>query len=530
MIEYLHIRNLALIEDVSLELAPGMNALTGETGAGKSFILKALSFLLGDRLKADMVRRGAERALVEGQFQSENDECIVIRRELHAGSGRSRIFVNDTLHTQDSLRELRPRLITYASQHAQQQLMQPAFQAKLIDNHFSDPELLSERDRLLEKLKDVAARQQELLARQRNLLDKRDLLEMQRQEIEKVAPEEGEEERLEAIRQKAKDRRQILKSYDATQKLLYSHDPVGIYESLDELERQLGILTEIDESFGAFTSACLDFRANIDALASRLQDPPDDGEDLDINGIEERLYALAQLKRKLHRSLPEICSLQKELEESLSFLDSCALDLRQLEKEEAQLMEKLKALVERICPIRRKTAQDFCTQLEAQLRDLAFSEHVRVIPEFITQPLWKEIVDERVRFLWAPNPGQDPKPLDHIASGGELSRFLLALTSLEMRDDASTFIFDEVDAGVGGFTLGKLAEKLKELSKTHQIILITHWPQLAACAERHFQIQKTVTGTETSTSCRQLDTEDRRKELSRMAGGEHFGASFLGEL
>ncbi|MBQ7607281.1 MAG: AAA family ATPase [Desulfovibrionaceae bacterium] len=527
MIEYLHIRNLALIEDVSLELSPGMNALTGETGAGKSFILKALSFLLGDRLKADMVRPGAERALVEGQFQTEDNETIVIRRELLAGSGRSRIFVNDTLHAQDSLRELRPKLITYTSQHAQQQLMQPAFQSRLIDRHFAQPELLTKRDSLLEKLRIVAQKQEELLERQRTLLEKRDLLEMQRQEIDKVAPEEGEEERLEEIRQKAKDRQQIIKSYDAAQKLLYSRDPAGLYETLSALEKQLGILTEIDDSFAVFTNACLDFRANIDALAGRLQDPPDDGENFDINDIEERLFALAQLKRKLHRTLPEICSLKNELEDSLSFLDSCALDLRHLEKEESALMGKLKDLVERICPLRRETAEHFCAQLEAQLRDLAFSEHVRVIPEYIAQPLWKDVQDERVRFLWAPNPGQNPKPLDHIASGGELSRFLLALTSIETRNDASTFIFDEVDAGVGGFTLGKLAEKLAELAKTHQILLITHWPQLAACAERHFQIQKTVTGNTTSTSCRLLDSASRKEELARMAGGGEFGAAFL---
>ncbi|MBQ7586304.1 MAG: AAA family ATPase, partial [Desulfovibrionaceae bacterium] len=165
MLEYLHISNLALIEDASLEFTDGMNVLTGETGAGKSFILKALSFLLGDKLKSDIVRKGAERARVEALFQTEEGE-LILRRELIAESGRSRVFVNDTLHSQEILKELRPKLITYTSQHAQQQLLQPAFQSQLVEKFFPNPELLQERDLILNKLKEVEQKMQALLAKQ----------------------------------------------------------------------------------------------------------------------------------------------------------------------------------------------------------------------------------------------------------------------------------------------------------------------------------------------------------------------------
>ncbi|MCR5813077.1 MAG: AAA family ATPase [Desulfovibrio sp.] len=526
MLEYLHIRNLALIEDVSLELCPGMNVLSGETGAGKSFILKALSFLLGDRLKADMVRPGAERAIVEGLFQAETGD-LLLRRELIVESGRSRIFVNDTLHTQEILKELRPKLITYTSQHAQQKLLSPAFQSQLIERHFPQPALLAERDELVSQLKANAESQKTLLDRQKDLLEKRDLLDMQLSEIRKVAPEAGEEERLEELRQKARLSGEIKKRYEAALSLIYGDEGPGLQDGLSKLEKELGVLSEMDESFAAGLNACMDFQAELTALARRLQNPPEAEQVRDLDTIEARLYELAQLKRKLHRSMAEIMQLQTELEESLSFLDSVALDLGQLRHEEEELMGKLSQVLQKIQPLRHTTAEAFLQRLERELKDLAFSEHVRVLPEYLPFPLYKDIADERIRLLWAPNPGQRPKALDDIASGGELSRFLLALTSLETNQDASTFIFDEVDSGVGGLTLNKLAEKLRELSERHQIILITHWPQLAAQAKRHFQIQKLVTKDSTRTLCVQLSEDDRRQELARMAGGGDLGQVFL---
>ncbi|MBQ7738852.1 MAG: AAA family ATPase [Desulfovibrionaceae bacterium] len=529
MLEFLHIRNLALIEDASLDFTTGMNVLTGETGAGKSFILKALSFLLGDKLKADIVRRDAERAIVEALFQTSDGE-LILRRELIAATGRSRIFINDTLHSQEILKELRPKLITYTSQHAQQQLLQPAFQSKLVEKYFPDPTLLTKRDEIIDELKGVDQKIQDLLERQKNLLDKRELLEMQQAEIEKVAPEEGEEERLEEIRSQARNQEVIIKTYDAALKLLYSREPAGIFESLDDLERHLTTISELDESFADFVNGLADFRALLDALASRLQDPPELEDGQDLNRIEERLYALAQLKRKLHKTIPQICALKQEIEDNLSFLDSCALDLKNLHKEEEVLKEKLAQVIAQIIPLRHEAAENFTHKLEEQLKDLAFSDRVRVIPEYLPLPVWKEIKDERIRFLWAPNPGQTPQPLDHIASGGELSRFLLALTSLEIKEGSTTYIFDEVDAGVGGLTLGKLAEKLADLAKKHQIILITHWPQLASQAKRHFQIQKIVTEDSTSTICHALNEEERKAELARMAGGGELGAVFLKSL
>ena len=166
--------------------------------------------------------------------------------------------------------------------------------------------------------------------------------------------------------------------------------------------------------------------------------------------MEERLFALAQLKRKLHRTLPEILALREEIAENLSFLDVCALDITRLGKEAASLAAELAAVIARLAPERRKAAASIAAGLETELRQLGFSEQVRVIPDFAEQEIWPGVMDERGRILWAPNPGQPPQPLDKIASGGELSRFLLALASVQQEDEGATFIFDEVDAGVGG--------------------------------------------------------------------------------
>lgn len=529
MLEYLRIRNLALIEDMELDFSPGMNVLTGETGAGKSFILKALGFLLGDRLSAEMVRPGAQRAQVEALFTLD-DQDLVLRRELLAESGRSRLYINDVLSSQESLRDLRARLVTHTSQHGQQQLLQPAFQAKLMESAFPRPELLEERDALLRQLQEVSARRNVLSAKQASLADRRDLLEMQQQEIDKVSPEEGEEEHLEELRAQVRSQEHLRENYENALTLLHGEDGPGLLDMLGRFERLIHTMSRDDAVLAPEAEAVAALRQQLVHLGNHLRRPPLPDEEMDMDKVEERLFALAQLKRKLRRSLPEILALRGEIEENLSFLDVCALDLSRLAKEEAALAEKLAAVVERIRPVRREAASSFAHNLEDQLRDLGFSEQVRVIPDFVPQELWPGVADERVRILWAPNPGQPPQPLDRIASGGELSRFLLALTSVRRDAESATYIFDEVDAGVGGLTLNKLAEKLNALAEQRQMLLITHWPQLAARARKHFQISKVVREDATFTLCSPLDGPARHEELARMAGGGPQGEALARSL
>ncbi|WP_418473930.1 DNA repair protein RecN [Desulfovibrio sp.] len=529
MLEYLRIRNLALIEDAELDFAPGMNVLTGETGAGKSFILKALGFLLGDRLGADMVRQGAEKAQVEAQFQMDGRE-IVIRRSLLAESGRSRLYVDDALRSQECVRSLREQLLAHASQHGQQQLLQPAFQARLMESTLKDPDLLRQRDELLEQLRSVEARRKELRAREAHLLERRDILEMQQQEIDRVAPEAGEEERLEEQRAIVRAAEQTREQYELALGLLHGEEEPGLLDMLGRLERCLHQMARTDDSVSEDADAVTALRQQLSHLSGRLRRPPLPEDMPDVEQMEERLYALAQLKRKLHRSLDEILELREEIRENISFLDACALDITLLDKEEKQLAAQLQEVLSALLPQRREAAADFARQLEEELRQLGFSEQVRVIPDFMPQEVWPGLMDEKVRILWAPNPGQAPQPLDRIASGGELSRFLLALMSVRPKAESATYIFDEVDAGVGGLTLNKLAEKLENLAKQRQMLVITHWPQLAARAQKHFQISKTIRDNATFTTCVPLDARQRHAELVRMAGGGQQGEALAASL
>ena len=529
MLEYLRIRNLALIEDAELDFAPGMNVLTGETGAGKSFILKALGFLLGDRLGADMVRQGAEKAQVEAQFHMDGRE-IVIRRSLLAESGRSRLYVDDALRSQECVRSLREQLLAHASQHGQQQLLQPAFQARLMESTLKDPDLLRRRDELLEQLRSVEARRKELRAREAHLLERRDILEMQQQEIDRVAPEAGEEERLEEQRAIVRAAEQTREQYELALGLLHGEEEPGLLDMLGRLERCLHQMVRTDDSVSEDADAVTALRQQLSHLSGRLRRPPLPEDMPDVEQMEERLYALAQLKRKLHRSLDEILELREEIRENISFLDACALDITLLDKEEKQLAAQLQEVLSALLPQRREAAADFARQLEEELRQLGFSEQVRVIPDFMPQEVWPGLMDEKVRILWAPNPGQAPQPLDRIASGGELSRFLLALMSVRPKAESATYIFDEVDAGVGGLTLNKLAEKLENLAKQRQMLVITHWPQLAARAQKHFQISKTIRDNATFTTCVPLDARQRHAELVRMAGGGQQGEALAASL
>ncbi|GHU92015.1 DNA repair protein RecN [Deltaproteobacteria bacterium] len=523
MLEYLRIRNLALIENMELEFSAGMNVLTGETGAGKSFILKALGFLLGDRLSCDMVRPGALRAQVEALFTLENND-IVIRRELSAETGRSRLYVNDALKSQETLRKLRDRLVSHTSQHTQQQLLKPSFQAKLIDSALPDPQLLHKRDALYRSLADIAAQRKALLEKQAEMTARRDLLEMQQQEIDKVSPKENEEERLEALRAQMRSSAHLCENYEKAFALLHGEDGTGLLDLLDKFEKLLAKIGEFDTTLTPEADAVSALRVQLAHLGCRLRPPPPQVAETNMHRVEERLFALAQLRRKLRKTLPEILALRKDITEALSFLDVCALDISRLLREEKALTTKLKDVVDVVIPLRRSTAKLFAGRLEAELRELGFSHHVMVIPDFLPQEIWSGVNDESVRFLWAPNPGQPPQPLDRIASGGELSRFLLALVRVRQGTESATYIFDEVDAGVGGLILNNIAEKLNAIAEKHQMILITHWPQLASRAKKHFQVNKEVRGTATFTLCTQLNGEERLAELSRMAGGGQHGA------
>ncbi|MDL2285156.1 AAA family ATPase [Desulfovibrio sp. OttesenSCG-928-F07] len=537
MLDYLRIQDLALIEDVALDFASGINVLSGETGAGKSFILKAINFITGDKLTAGLVRPGKEKASAEAIFTMPDGSEVVIRRELMADSGRSRVFINDKLSSQEALLELRSALILHTSQHGQQKLLLPAYQNKILDDFMARSDLLAKRDTAVNTLTEVAARKAELEARFAELAGRRELLEFQQQEIDKVDPKEGEEDELE-------EQRQILRQADTKnaaveQALMALHgesESTGLLAELAVLERAIKSIAEQDTSFAPDLEAIADIYPTFSDLSSRLRrSTKSSSGGYDAEGIESRLFAIAQLKRKLKRSLPEILAMRDEISENLTFLDSCTLDLKQLAREEKAACDALALILAELNPVRRKAASELKLALEAELRELGFSEDVQVEFAFTPKELYpgrSDCAEETIRIFWMPNPGQTAQPLDKIASGGELSRFLLGLVSLmaSRMQEQPVLIFDEVDSGVGGITLNKVADKLRKLGAARQMILISHWPSLAATANRHFFVKKEVIEGETYTRCYRLEGQDVVNEIARMGGGGEQGMALAREL
>jgi DNA repair protein RecN (Recombination protein N) len=522
MLELLRIRQLALIEDLELEFGPGLNVLTGETGAGKSFILRALDFLLGERLATNLIRPGRDRARVDALFVLGNaatSEEVLIRRELFAETGRSRVWINNELASQDALKRLRERLIIHASQHSQQQLRQPSFHARLLDRFLSQPALPARKDQQLAVLSALAEEKAKMEARLKDLSDRRDLLEFQRAEIAKVGPRQAEEEELEARKQALRDQALTQENARVAIELLCAAE-TGLHENLGKLRKAAKALVGSHPELEGEASV-------LDALAEQIADLERKLRPLlrvqnaqhELEAIEARLWALAQLKRKLKRPLADIVQLREEIEANLSLLDSSALDRKHLERRQEAAQTDLLETLESLDIDRRKTAQSLAKRLCAELQDLGFSEHLKVEFAFSPHEVFPGILENRPRLLWAPNPGQPFQALDEIASGGELSRVLLAVTGLLADANNPTLIFDEVDAGIGGRTLNRVGERLKSLAQAQQVLLITHWPQLAALGEKHFQVRKEVVGGATFTRCTPLDGHGRKQELERMTGG-----------
>ena len=297
MIELLRRRNLALIADVELEFGPGLNVLTGETGAGKTFVLKSLEFLTGERLSPDMVRPGSDKAQVEALFIHEGED-LILRRELSAQTGRARLYINDQLATGEAVRELKPRLLLHASQNGQQKLLSPAFQAKLLDHFLPDGSLLEARQELARELQGVERQSKALHDRLAHLEDRREVLELKRAEIDKISPRQGEEEELIARQQALRHARKAREAVDAALTMLHGEE--GLPAGLGRLERELGSLSQVTEDFRADMETVREARLALSDLAARLRDGAGaPGMKDDSEAVEARLWELAQLKRRL---------------------------------------------------------------------------------------------------------------------------------------------------------------------------------------------------------------------------------------
>lgn len=526
MLRYLAIRNLAVIESVSVEFEQSFNVLTGETGAGKSMLVEAVGLLLGGRASSDLVRTGEDMATVEAIFEDADGREVLVRREITA-QGRSRAFVNGALATAAALKDLSNRLVELHGQHEHQQLLDPEQHLPLLDAWAGLTEAHARTAGAYVAVRDARERldRRRMDARERDA--RLELVEFQLGELDKAAPKSGEDESLAELRQ-------VLRNADRIQRLC-AESYTELYESeqsvlagLGHVWKRVGELANLDARFAPYLDGGAAVKAQLEDLAFTLRDFGDsiDASPGRLQDVEDRLALLERLKRKHGASLDEVIARWQALaaeRDALTGGDESAPDLERLLGERSTLFL---AAARALSRERQQAGSRFARALEGELAALAMDRtrfEVRLTTDE-AETGWSERGIDRGEFFLSPNPGEDLRPLARIVSGGELSRVMLALKTLAARErPGTTLIFDEVDAGIGGRVATVVGKKLQDLGQRFQVLCITHLPQIAAAGGTHFHIEKSVRANRTVTTVRRLDVESRVEELARMAGGEAAG-------
>lgn len=540
MIKLLRISNIALISGLELEFGPGLNLLTGETGAGKSILIDALGLLLGARASSDLIRSGESQAVVEGVLEApgfaayasvhglpaEDDE-LVIRREIQI-SGKTKSTVNGALVPVSLLKDLAPTLVAIHGQHETQGLLDPLTHIDILDRHAGLQALVESLLEPFRGLRETEAALRALREGVREAQRHREMLEYQVGEIEKagLAPEEEETLLQEKIVQANSTR--LAQLCDEAYAGLYD-DEEAVVSRLGQIYRKVDELVGIDRRFQPHVDARAEVTARLEDLALFLRDYR---ESLEVrpgrlDEIEGRLALIERLKRKYGASVAEVLSFAARCRDELLQAGSPEERERALEAERSSFAARYRAVAGELSRSRRAAAKDLEGKVEEELALLAMEKarfRVRFDPETPPETSdgadWTEKGLEGAEFLLSANPGEELRPLARIASGGELSRIQLAFNSAASVDEPGrTLVFDEVDSGIGGRVAEVVGQKLRGLASRHQILCITHLPQIASLAQSHYLVSKRVSAGRTFAEVTALSGDERVEEVARMLGG-----------
>jgi DNA repair protein RecN (Recombination protein N) len=536
----LRIRNLAVIDEVAVTFSPGLNVLTGETGAGKSILIDALQLVLGARSSEELMRSGADETVVEAAFDparapgvrsvleaegipAEPGEVLVLRRHL-SRDGKSKAYANGRLTPAATLRALAESLVDIHGQHAGQPLLDPRRHGELLDTYADVAEdLRAYRDRFV-RWQATRREAQALRLAERDRAQRLDVLQFQRREIEAAGLSPGEDEALGAEQALLANHERIFAAVEQAYAGLEEADGAAL-ERLAALAANLREVARIDprlqEALDTLETGALHLRE----AARTLRDYRGGMEfdPLRLDAVESRLHEIGKLKRKYGASLDEVLAHLDRVRSELALLEHSESRLAEIDAELAAHARDLAAQGERLSALRREAARRLQSAVLAELAELgmaraAFEVCVAPRPEGEGR-LGPSGIDD-VEFLISPNPGEALKPLHRIASGGELSRIMLGLRAiLAMADRTPTLVFDEVDAGIGGGMGETVGRKLVTVSRQRQVLCVTHLPQIASFADRHLVVTKRTVKDQTRTTVSSLDASDRVLELSRMLGG-----------
>ena len=537
MLRHLHIRNLAIIDELSLDWAAGFSVLTGETGAGKSILIDALGLVIGLRADSALVRSGTEKAEVSAEFSvadcqaaktwladrelSDGDDCA-IRRVVYA-EGRTRAFVNGSPVTASDLRELGELLVEIFGQGESRSLLQGDSQRNLLDDYARHGIELESVASAAQAVQHIDRERERLLAAQSRDPAQLEFLRFQLQELDALALTDDELPSLDAEHRQLANAGRLLDEGFAAQQLLYGGDS-SIYDQLSMALVTLRGLVPLHDGFAEAESLAASAQAQAREAADSLRRLID-RMDLDperLSTVEQRLSAIHDLARKHRVRADELVARHVQLREELGGLEHASTALEKLERERETALKTYAKASAALSRSRAQAAKKLAADVTTRVRELGMpnaSFVVAVEPSGRDRPSLHG--DDLVRFDFSANPGQPPRPLAKVASGGELSRISLALqVSLLSDAGAATMIFDEVDAGIGGTTADIVGRQLRDLGARRQVLCVTHLAQVAAQGRNHFGIAKDVVSGSTFTRVRALDPPARVGELSRMLGGE----------
>ena len=555
MLRSLYIRDYALIEELEVEFDSGLNIITGETGAGKSILIGALKMILGERASTEVVRTGAKKAVIEGIFDvadtaglkallEANDieahPQIILRREI--SQSQSRAFINDTPATAAVMREAASNLIDLHGQHEHQSLLRVETHLELLDNFGSLGGLVDHYAKCYEVVAGLIREQQRLVSRERELSQQKELFAFQIQEIDRVAPEEDEEEALEAERRVLENAEHLYASTSELYGLLYESDD-AVHDRLVLVRNALQDLARIDRDFEDTLAEVRSAQIIVSEAAKFLQDynariefNPERLEE-----IRTRLGELERLKRKYGGTLEAVLAHRKEIGETYDIATDFEGAIERMTRQIAEAQAKLSDAAQRLSAKRREVAQRIEQAIVAELARLGMP-HSRFAVHFAHEPDpagWIALPPgsppdhpggerfaafptgmDQVEFFISTNLGEEPRPLARTASGGEISRIMLGLkTILAKSERLPILVFDEIDTGISGSMARRVGESMHDLADYHQIIAITHLPQIAALGDVHFMVEKYIEGGRTKTRIRRLGDDDRAAHVASLISG-----------
>ena len=541
MLELLHIENIAIIEAADIEFAPGFNALTGETGAGKSIVIDSLSAVLGQRTSRELIRTGAEKAFVSAAFsgmapelteelgiQPEADGTLLLQREIQT-DGKNVCRVNGRPVTVGQLRALGARLLNIHGQHDGQQLLDEEQHIVYLDS-FGRMESLAIT--YAEKYKDFTDIRRQIGALQMDEAEKArrvDTLQYQIEELRRAKLKSGEEEELTARRGMLRNAEKFLGAVAGADYALNGDDSGGgALSALRQAQDALSGVRHLDDAFGQLYERLGEAYSEVYDIAATVEDKRGelDVSPGELDRVESRMDLLYRLKKKYGATVEDMLDYQARCEAELAQIEDAGDTLVRLEQALSKAEKGARQAAQALSDARKAAADRLTAQILTELQQLDMGK-IRFAVDFAEKPLDSDGMDT-VRFLMSANVGEELRPIHKIASGGELARIMLAMKNvLSEQDHVGTMVFDEVDTGVSGRAAQKVAEKMARISRRKQVLCVTHLPQLAAMADTHFSVEKGERGGRTYTEVRRLDREQRRRELARLTGGSHVSQTML---